>query len=77
VRLIDLPPANIFVGCHRLVSHLAGIISSVGIPFCPDTDAMFFFTLQPEHDHAVGECVAGGGLLSLQLSRDVPGVNAD
>jgi hypothetical protein len=47
------------------------------IPFCPDTDAVFFFTMHPEHDHAVGDRVAGDELLSLQLSRDVPGVNAD
>ena len=33
--------------------------------------------MHPEHDHAVGDRVAGGELLSLQLSRDVPGVNAD
>jgi hypothetical protein len=33
--------------------------------------------MHTENDHAVGDRVAGDELLSLQLSRDVPGVNAD
>jgi hypothetical protein len=37
----------------------------------------FFFTLRAEHGDAVGECGAGGDLLSAQLVCDVPVVITD